>query len=150
MQISTFCVPQQVDAEIPSAVPNGGSARVIRELVDHSPHHPAASRARAAFSTRPEMSHTTFTVPHMNEPPRRHDITIRVAKEAGRHTDPAAFAADRAAAGRDASILSAHTADEIICVVSVPAATGAHVVAVALAVVADALRAGDPLPSPSR
>ena len=131
---------------------NGGSASVIRELVDHSPHHPAASRARAAFSTRPEMSHTTFTVPHMNEPPRRHDITIRVAKEAGRHTDPAAFAAaaSQAAAGRDASILSAHTAGEIICVVTVPAATGPQAVAVALAVVADALRAGNPLPSPSR
>ena len=57
----------------------------------------------------------------MNEPPRRHDVTIRVAKEAGRHTDPAAFAAaaSQAAAGRDASILSAHTAEEIICVVSV-------------------------------
>jgi len=57
----------------------------------------------------------------MNEPPRRSDITIRVAKEAGRHTDPAAFAAaaSQAAAGRDASILSAHTAEEIICVVSV-------------------------------
>ena len=62
------------------------------------------------------MSHTTFTVPHMNEPPRQHDITIRVAKQAGRHTDPAAFAAAarQAAAGKDASILSAHTADEII------------------------------------
>ena len=98
------------------------------------------------------MSHTTFTVPYVNEPPRRHDITVRVAKEADRHTDPAAFAAaaSQAAAGRDASILSAHTADEIICVVSVPAATGPHAVAVALAVVADALRAGDPLPSPSR
>ena len=120
--------------------------------IDHSAHRPAASRARAACSGRPEMSHTTFTVPHMNEPPRRHDITIRVAKEAGRHTDPAAFAAaaSRAAAGRDASILSAHTAEEIICVVSVPAATGPQAVAVALAVVADALRAGDPLPSPSR
>jgi hypothetical protein len=100
----------------------GGSARVIRELVDHSAHHSAASRARAAFSARPEMSHTTFTVPYVNEPPRRHDITIRVAKEADRHTDPAAFAAaaSRAAAGRHASILSAHTAEEIICVVSVP------------------------------
>jgi len=98
------------------------------------------------------MSHTTFTVPHMNEPPRRHDITIRVAKEAGRHTDPAAFAAaaSQAAAGRDASILSAHTAGEIICVVSVAAATGPHAVAVALAVVADALSAGDPQLSPSR
>jgi hypothetical protein len=50
----------------------------------------------------------------MYEPPRHHDITIRVAKEAGRHTDPAAFAAaaSQAAAGRDASILSAHTAEE--------------------------------------
>ncbi len=80
------------------------------------------------------------------------DITIRVAKQAGCHTDPATFAAaaSQAAAGRDASILSAHTAEEIICVVSVPAATGPHAVAGALAVVADALRAGDPQRSPSR
>ena len=88
----------------------------------------------------------------MNEPPRRHDVTIRVAREAGRHTDPAVFAAaaSQAAAGRHASILSAHTAEEIICVVSVPAATGAHTVAAALAVVADALSARDPQLSPSR
>ena len=98
------------------------------------------------------MSHTTFTVPHMNEPPRRHDITIRVAKDAGRHTDPATFAdaASQAAAARDASILSAHTAREIICVVTVPAATAQQAAAVALAVVADALSAGDPQLSPSR
>ena len=96
------------------------------------------------------MSHTALTVPHMNEPPRRNDITIRVAKQAGRHTDPAAFAASQAAANRNASILSAHTAEEIICVVTIPAATGPQAVAVALAVVAEALRAGDPLPSPSR
>ena len=100
------------------------------------------------------MSYTTFTVPDMDEPPRRHDITIRVAKDTGRHTDPAAFAAaaaaSQAAAGRDASILSAHTAEEIICVVSVAAATGPQAVAVALAIVADALSAGDPQRSPSR
>ena len=98
------------------------------------------------------MSYTTLTVPLMHEPPRRHDITIRVAKEAGRHTDPAAFAAaaSQTAASRDASILSAHTAEEIICVVSVPAATGPQAAAAALAVVADALRAGDRLRSPSR
>ena len=98
------------------------------------------------------MSHTTFTVPHMNEPPRRHDITMRVAKEAGRHTDPAAFtaAASQAAANRNASILSAHTAEEIICVVTVAAATGPQAAAVALAVVAGALSAGDPQLSPSR
>ena len=88
----------------------------------------------------------------MDEPPRRHDVTIRVAKEAGRHADPAAFAAaaSQAAAGRDASILSAHTAGEIICVVSVAAATRAQAAAVALAVVAAALSAGDPRLSPSR
>ena len=88
----------------------------------------------------------------MNEPPRRHDITIRVAKEAARHADPAAFAAaaSQAAASRNASILSAHTAEEIICVVSVAAVTGSQAVAVALAVVADALSAGDPQLSPSR
>ena len=86
------------------------------------------------------------------QPARKCRITIRVAKEAGRHTDPAAFAAaaSRAAAGRDASILSAHTAEEIICVVTVPAATGPQAVAVALAVVADALSAGDPQLSPNR
>ena len=95
------------------------------------------------------MSYTALTVPLMHEPPRRHDITIRVAKQADHHTDPAAFAAaaSQAAAGRDASILSVHTAEEIICV---PAATGPHAAAIALAVVADALRAGDPQLSPSR
>ena len=98
------------------------------------------------------MSHTTFTVPYVNESPRRHDITIRVAKEAGRHADPAAFtaAASQAAANRNASILSAHTAEEIICVVTVAAATGPQAAAVALAVVAGALSAGDPQLSPSR
>ena len=88
----------------------------------------------------------------MNEQPRRHDITVRVAKEAGYHSDPAAFAAaaSRAAAGRNASILSAHTADEIICVVSVDASAGPEAVAVALAVVADALKGGNPVLSPSQ
>jgi len=84
--------------------------------------------------------------------PRRHDITIRFAKEAGRHADPAAFtaAASQAAANRNASILSAHTAEEIICVVTVAAVTVSQAVAVALAIVADALSAGDPQLSPSR
>jgi hypothetical protein len=61
----------------------------------------------------------------MYEPPGRHDITIRIATEAGRHPGAAAFAlaANRAAAARNAIILSAHTADEIICVVGVPAAS---------------------------
>ena len=98
------------------------------------------------------MSYSTLTVPLMHEPPRRHDITVRVAKDAGRHADPAAFtaAASQAAANRDASILSAHTAEDIICVVTVAAVTVSQAVAVALAIVADALIAGDPQLSPSR
>jgi hypothetical protein len=98
------------------------------------------------------MSYTALMVPVMDKPPRRHDITIRVPAEPGSHPNPAAFAitASQAAAARDASILSAHTAEEIICVVTVPAATGLEAAAVALAIVADALKAapkGTPLPS---
>jgi hypothetical protein len=99
------------------------------------------------------MSYTTLTVPVMNEPPRGYDITIRVPTEPGSHPDPvtSAVTASQAAAARDASILSAHTAEEFICVASVPAATGPEAAAVALAIVADALKA-DPkaAPSPSR
>ena len=88
----------------------------------------------------------------MNEPPRRHDITIRVATEPGRQPDPAVFAvtASRAAAARHASIVTAHTAGEIICVVTILAVSGPEAAAVALAVVAGALRAGDPVLSPGR
>jgi hypothetical protein len=79
----------------------------------------------------------------MNKQLRRHDITIRVPTEPGSHPDPAAFAvtASQAAAAEGASILSAHTAEEIICVISVPAATGPEAAAVALAIVAGALKA---------
>ncbi len=98
------------------------------------------------------MSHTVLTVPDMNEPPRRHDITVRVAQGDGYPPDPAAFAtaANRAALSRNASIVSAHTAEEIICVVCVTTPDRPSAVAVALAVVADALRAEGPVPSPSR
>jgi hypothetical protein len=41
-------------------------------------------------------------------------------------------------------------AEEIICVVNVPAATEPEAVAVALVIVADALKAGEAVPSPSR
>jgi hypothetical protein len=98
------------------------------------------------------MSDIALTVLDVNELLRRHDITIRVPAEPGSHPDPAAFAvaASQAAAARGASILSAHTADEIICVVSVHAAAGPEAAAIALAVVADALKAGQAAPSPSR
>ena len=79
-------------------------------------------------------------------------VTVRVAKDDSDPPDPAAFAvaASRAASSSDASVVSAHTAEEIICVVCVAAPDRPAAVAVALAVVADALRAEDLVPSPSR
>jgi len=98
------------------------------------------------------MSYTTPTVPGMDNPPSRYDVTVRVGKDDGHQPDPAAFAAaaSQAPSSRNASVVSAHTAKEIICVVCVAAPDRPAAVAVALAVVADALRAGDPVRSPSR
>jgi len=91
-------------------------------------------------------------VPGMNKPPGRYDVTVRVAKDDGHSPDPAAFAAaaSQAASRVNASVLSAHTAEEIICVVGVAAPDRPAAVAVALAVVAGALNAEDPVPPPSR
>ena len=88
----------------------------------------------------------------MNEPPSRYDVTLRVANDDDRQPDPAAFAAaaSQAASNRNASVISAHTAGEIICVVSVVAPDRPAAVAVALAVVAEALKAESPIRSPSR
>jgi hypothetical protein len=98
------------------------------------------------------MSVTTLKVPYMNEPPSRYNVTVRVAHDDGHQPDPAAFAvaASQAASRGNVSVVSAHPADEIICVVSVHAPDQPVAVAVALAVVADALKADDPVPSPSR
>ena len=98
------------------------------------------------------MSHTALTVPGMHEPPSRYDVTVRVAKDDGHLPDSAAFAvaAGKAASRRNASVVSAHTANEIICGVCVAAPDRAFAIAVALAVVADALRAEDLVPSPSQ
>ena len=98
------------------------------------------------------MSHSTLKVPGMNEPPGRFDVTVRVARDDGRPADPAAFAVavSRAASRVNASVFSAHTAEEIICVVCVAAPGRPSAVAVALAVVAGALNAEDPVRSPSR
>jgi len=99
------------------------------------------------------MSHIcTLTVPGMSKPPGRYDVTVRVAKDDGHSPDPAAFAAaaSRAASRVNASVLSAHTAEEIICVVGVAAPGRPAAVAVALAVVAGALKAKEPVRSPSR
>ena len=99
----------------------------------------------------PEMSHSMLRVPGMNKPYGRYDVTVRVAKDDGHPPDPAAFAvaASRAASSMNASVVSAHTAEEVICVVGVAAPDRPSAVAVALAVVAGALNAEDPVPSPS-
>jgi hypothetical protein len=99
------------------------------------------------------MSHITPTVPDMDNPPSRYDVTVRVDRDDGHSLpDPAAFAvaASRAASSLNASVVSAHTAEEIICVVAVAASDRPSAVAVALAVVAGALKAEDPVRSPSR
>ena len=90
----------------------------------------------------PEMSETALTVPDMNEPLSRYDVTVTAGCEGGSLPDPAAFAAaaDQAAWSRSASIISAHLADKIISVVTVTAPDQYAAVAVARAVVSDALR----------
>ena len=91
-------------------------------------------------------------VPGMDKPPSRYEVTVRVAKDDDQATDPGTFAVavNQAASIRNASVVSAHTAGEVICVVCVAAPDRPAAVAVALAVAADALRAGDPVRSPSR
>jgi hypothetical protein len=93
------------------------------------------------------MSDTGLTVPGMTEPPRRYDVTITVDRDGSHHPNPAEFAvaAEQAATARTANIVSAHTAGQIISVVTVQAVDQPAAVAVALAVVSEALRR--PVPS---
>jgi hypothetical protein len=88
----------------------------------------------------PECQIADFTVPGVTELPRRYDVTITVDRDGGDHPDPAEFAvaAGQAASARAASIVSAHTASQIISIVTVLAADQPAAVAVALAVVSDA------------
>ena len=81
------------------------------------------------------MSDTGLTVPGMTEPPRRYDVTITVDQDGGRRPNPAEFAvaAQRAASARAASIVSAHTAGQIVSIVTVLAADQPAAGAVALA-----------------
>src|SRR5436190_9486694 len=70
-QIDLVSAPQLMSAEGLPWLRIGLSARVIREPVDHSAHHPGGKQSESCLLRPPrEMSHTTFTVPHMNEPPR--------------------------------------------------------------------------------
>ena len=75
-------------------------------------------------------------------PERPFNITVTVPKSDGPSPDPAEFAvaAEQAASERGAGgIISAHTAEQIICVVTVMEATPVTATAIALAVVSDAL-----------
>ena len=77
----------------------------------------------------------------MIEPPRRYDVTVTVDRDGRQPPNPAEFAvaAERAASARAASIVSGHTSSQIISIVTVLAADQPAAVAVALAVVSDAL-----------
>jgi hypothetical protein len=104
---------------------------------------PDAQRAFQGFGSisNREMSETGRTVPDMNEPLSRYDVTVTVACDGGSGPDPATFAAaaDQAAWRRSASIISTHLADRIISVVTVTAPDRYAAVTVARAVVSDAL-----------
>jgi hypothetical protein len=88
------------------------------------------------------MSDARITVPCMTDLLRRYDVTITVDKEGGDYPNPAEFAmaAERAASARATSIMSVHTASQIVGIVTVLAVEPPAAVAVALAVVSDALR----------
>ena len=88
------------------------------------------------------MSDTGLTAPFMTKLPRRYDVTITVGRDGGDHPNPAEFAmaAGQAASARAASLVSAHAASQIISIVTVLAADQPAAVAVALAVVSDALK----------
>ena len=87
------------------------------------------------------MSDTGLTVPGMIESPRHYDVTVTVDRDGARPPSPADFAvaAERAASARAASIVSAHTASQIVSIVTVLAVDQPAAAAVALAVVSDAL-----------
>jgi len=79
----------------------------------------------------------------MYEPPSRYNITVTISRDQdGQLPDPLAFAvaADEAAWRRSANIVSAHTDDRIISIVTVHAPDRYAAVTVARAVVSDALR----------
>jgi hypothetical protein len=79
----------------------------------------------------------------MYEQPSRYNVTVTVPRDQdGQLPDPVAFAvaADEAAWRKSASIVSAHTDDRIISIVTVHAPDRHAAVTFARAVVSDALR----------
>ena len=81
-------------------------------------------------------------VPGMTESPSRYNVTVTIARDGGYLPGPADFAqaAEWAAWIRNASAVTTYTAQQIISVVTVAMADRPAAVAVALAVVSEALR----------
>jgi hypothetical protein len=84
----------------------------------------------------------------MNEPLICYSVTV--TRDGGYRPDPAGFsvAAEQAALSRAAGIVSFHTAEQVISAVTVEASDRSAAVAVALAVVSEALSC--PAVSPGR
>jgi hypothetical protein len=78
----------------------------------------------------------------MTELLHRYDVTITVDRDGGDHPNPAEFtvAAGQAVSARDTSIVSAHTGSQIVSTVTVLIVDQPAAIAVALAVVSDALQ----------
>jgi hypothetical protein len=67
------------------------------------------------------MSDTGLIVPCVTESPSCYDVTITVDRDRGHLPNPAEFAvaAEQAASARSTSLMSAHTAEKIINIVTV-------------------------------
>jgi hypothetical protein len=98
------------------------------------------------------MSDTGLIVPIVHEPLGRYDVIIKIARDGGQLPDPVTFAvaADQAASRRSAGIISVHMTDTIINVVTVTAPDRHAALAVARAVVSDALKLQAPSPTALR
>ncbi len=90
----------------------------------------------------PEMLDSGLIVTGMIGAPSRYDVTVTVDRDGGPSSQPVEFvmAAEQAASARAASVVTAHTADQIISAATVEAADRSTAVAVALAVVSKAPR----------
>jgi hypothetical protein len=67
------------------------------------------------------MSYTGLTAPGMTEPPRHHNVTVIVEQDGGHHLKPCRVrrGSQQVASARTASIVSAHTAGQIVSIVTV-------------------------------
>jgi hypothetical protein len=78
------------------------------------------------------MSDTGLMVPGMTESPNRYDVTVTIARDHGYLPGPPEFAraAEQAALSKNASVVTAHTAEQIISAVTVGVADHPAAVAV--------------------